>query len=238
MPRARYYVVFAGREPGIYGDWPSCQAQVDGFSGAQFRSFPTAAAAQQAWVEAGGDPMPLDEPGAATEADLLDDGELLDAPGHVVEPAAASLRVRPLVAAPGESGPPTGSIAVDAACSGNPGPMEYRGVDIDTGAQLFHVGPMHGTNNIGEFLAIVHGLAWLQQQGRWGPIYSDSTIAIGWVGRAAAKTTLPRNAATEQAWQLLARAQQWLRHAPYREVEIRKWPTRRWGEIPADFGRK
>jgi ribonuclease HI len=238
MPQARYYVVFVGREPGIYGDWPSCRVQVEGFPSAQFRSFPTAAAAQAAWADAGGDPVPLDEPGDPVSLELLDDDGLLDASASLTEREVAGPRARSALAGLCEAGPPAGSIAVDAACSGNPGPMEYRGVDIETGVQLFHVGPMQGTNNIGEFLAIVHGLAWLAQQGRRGPLYSDSTIAIGWVGRAAAKTTLPRNAATEQAWQLLARAQQWLRRAPYHAVEIRKWPTRRWGEIPADFGRK
>jgi ribonuclease HI len=226
MPRARHYVVFVGREPGIYRDWEQCRAQVEGFADAQHRSYASAAEAERAWVEAGGDPIPLDEPGEPDDAALLDDPDPLDEP-----PVPPPIRR-------GEGGPPPGSIAVDAACSGNPGPMEYRGVEIDTGVQLFHVGPMHGTNNIGEFLAIVHGLAWLSQQGRPGPLYSDSTIAIGWVGRCAAKTTLSRNAATEQAWQLLARAQQWLRQARPRGVEIRKWPTRRWGEIPADFGRK
>jgi len=136
-----------------------------------------------------------------------------------------------------DGAPPPGSIAVDAACSGNPGPMEYRGVEIDSGAQLFHVGPMHGTNNIGEFLAIVHGLAWLRQEGRVGPLYSDSRTAMGWVARGAARTTLDR-AAAETAWALLDRAKRWLGRWGPGPVEIRKWPTRQWGEIPADFGRK
>jgi ribonuclease HI len=239
MARARYYVVFAGREPGIYRDWARCQAQVDGFSGSEFRSFPTADEAERAWVEAGGDPIPLDEPGEAGDAGLVDDPDPLDLAGSPPLPSASAFTLSPTPARRVEgSGPPPGSIAVDAACSGNPGPMEYRGVDIDSGEQLFHVGPMHGTNNIGEFLAIVHGLAWLQRQGRPGPIYSDSNTAIGWVGRGTAKTTLARSAATESAWKLLARAQHWLREGAPRGVEIRKWPTRRWGEIPADFGRK
>ena len=55
--------------------------------------------------------------------------------------------------------------AVDAACSGNPGPMEYQCIDLATGAQVFHFGPIHGTNNIGEFLAIVHALALMEKQG-------------------------------------------------------------------------
>ena len=54
--------------------------------------------------------------------------------------------------------------AVDAGCSGNPGPMEYRGVDMRTGKQIFHFGPIQGTNNIGEFLAIVHALALMEQR--------------------------------------------------------------------------
>ena len=39
------------------------------------------------------------------------------------------------------------SIAVDAACSGNPGKMEYRGVYVADGRELFHIGPFEeGTN--------------------------------------------------------------------------------------------
>lgn len=231
MAKPRYYVVWAGREPGIYRDWARCKAQVDGFSGAEYKSFASAVEAERAWIEGGGDPVPLDEPGEVGDAGLADDPAPRAAEGRRAAPS-------PLVVVRGDGRTPPGSIAVDAACSGNPGPMEYRGVDIDSGEQLFHVGPMQGTNNIGEFLAIVHGLAWLQRNGRPGPIYSDSTIAIGWVGRGTAKTTLARNVSTEPAWQLLARAQLWLRQGAPRGVEIRKWPTRRWGEIPADFGRK
>ena len=68
--------------------------------------------------------------------------------------------------------------AVDAACSGNPGPMEYQAIDLATGAQVFHFGPVHGTNNIGEFLAIVHALALLDKQGIEGKtIYSTTNRA-------------------------------------------------------------
>ncbi|MBE2940304.1 viroplasmin family protein [Anoxybacillus flavithermus] len=129
------------------------------------------------------------------------------------------------------------SICVDAACSGNPGWMEYRGVHTKTGKELFHVGPMIGTNNIGEFLAIVHALAWLQQKNKNVPIYSDSATAIKWVKEKKANTTLVRNAETERAWQLVERAESWLRTHHYTN-EIMKWETEQWGEIKADFGRK
>lgn len=129
------------------------------------------------------------------------------------------------------------SICVDAACSGNPGWMEYRGVHTKTGKELFHVGPMIGTNNIGEFLAIVHALAWLQQQNKSLPIYSDSATAIKWVKGKKANTTLVRNAETERVWKLVERAEAWLRTHHYTN-EIMKWETEQWGEIKADFGRK
>ena len=127
--------------------------------------------------------------------------------------------------------------AVDAACSGNPGRMEYQGIDLATGPQVFHFGPVHGTNNIGEFLAIVHALALMERQGLRKTIYSDSYNAILWVSKKKCKTTLARDAQTAQLFDIIARAEAWLRtHAI--QVPIIKWETSAWGEIPADFGRK
>lgn len=128
--------------------------------------------------------------------------------------------------------------AVDAACSGNPGPMEYQGIDLATGKQVFHYGPVHGTNNIGEFLAIVHALALWDKQGITDKtLYSDSYNAILWVKKKQCRTKLERNANTEQLYQVIARAEQWLRTHTIR-VPLLQWDTRRWGDIPADFGRK
>ena len=128
--------------------------------------------------------------------------------------------------------------AVDAACSGNPGPMEYRCVDLATGAQVFHFGPMHGTNNIGEFLAIVHALALMDKQGITDKIiYSDPVNAMLWVKKKQCRTKLERNANTEKLHEIIARANLWLRSHNV-TTRIEKWDTVRWGEIPADFGRK
>lgn len=127
--------------------------------------------------------------------------------------------------------------AVDASCSGNPGPMEYRGIDLATGEQVFHFGPLHGTNNIGEFLAIVHALALMEQRGLKKSIYSDSYNAILWVNKRKCKTKLERNAATEELYRIIGRAEHWLATHRYR-TPIMKWETQKWGEIPADFGRK
>lgn len=128
--------------------------------------------------------------------------------------------------------------AVDAACSGNPGQMEYQGIDLQTGEQVFHFGPMHGTNNIGEFLAIVHALALMEQRGISDKvIYSDSNNAILWLKKKKCKTTLERTPQTEKLYQIIARAENWLRTHSV-SVPILKWETKLWGEIPADFGRK
>lgn len=138
----------------------------------------------------------------------------------------------------GALGKTPGAWAVDAACSGNPGPMEYQCIDLQTGAQIFHFGPVQGTNNIGEFLAIVHALALMEKQGiKDKVIYSDSYNAILWVKKKKCKTTLTRNSATEQLYQIIARAEQWLMTHNV-TTPIIKWETKQWGEIPADFGRK
>lgn len=132
----------------------------------------------------------------------------------------------------------TNAWAVDAACSGNPGPMEYQAIDLATGAQVFHFGPMHGTNNIGEFLAIVHALALMDKQGiKDKVIYSDSVNAALWVSRKKCKTKLAQNAKTAQLFEIIARAEHWLQTHSV-TVPILKWETGKWGECPADFGRK
>lgn len=115
--------------------------------------------------------------------------------------------------------------------------MEYRGVHVPSGKEVFHFGPIMGTNNIGEFLAIVHALALMEQRGISMPIYSDSVSGQAWVRNKKAKTTLARTPETEQVLELVARAELWLRTHSFR-VPILKWDTAQWGEIPADFGRK
>jgi ribonuclease HI len=130
------------------------------------------------------------------------------------------------------------SLAVDAACSGNPGKMEYRGVYTKTGKEIFHTGPFdEATNNIGEFLALFHGLALLKKQNSGIPIYSDSVNAIQWVKNKKCKTKLTPGKANKQVFDLIDRAEKWLADNTYSN-QILKWDTQSWGEIPADFGRK
>ena len=130
------------------------------------------------------------------------------------------------------------SLCVDAACSGNPGLMEYRGVFTRTGEEFFRQGAFEeGTNNIGEFLALVHALALLKQQNKNIPIYSDSRNAILWVKTKKCNTKLAETSKNKIIFDLIARAEKWLHKNSY-SIPILKWETQDWGEIPADFGRK
>ncbi len=131
------------------------------------------------------------------------------------------------------------SISVDAACSGNPGAMEYQGVETITGKKIFHQGPFPGgTNNIGEFLALVHALAYLKKQAKPETIiYSDSEIAIGWVRKGKSATKMVQNRENAPLFELISRAESWLAENKIGN-KIIKWDTHSWGENPADFGRK
>jgi len=134
--------------------------------------------------------------------------------------------------------PVPGSWCVDAACSGSPGRLEYRGVDNRTGRQVFRCGPFeHGTNNVGEFLAIVHALRTLKKQGTAIPVYSDSSTAIGWVKKKNCNTALALDDKNAALFNLIERAEAWLAGNTYVNL-ILKWDTQAWGEIPADFNRK
>lgn len=131
------------------------------------------------------------------------------------------------------------AIAVDAACSGNPGNLEYRGVKVNDKSEIFRMGPFNkGTNNVGEFLALVHALALLDKLGdEKTRIYSDSKIAIGWIKKGRANTKLKKSRVNSTLFILLNRAEKWLATHKWKNP-ITKWETKKWGEIPADFGRK
>ena len=136
------------------------------------------------------------------------------------------------------SQPTLPALAVDAACSGNPGVLEFRGVVADTGTEVFRRGPfMQGTNNIGEFLALVLGLAYLKKYNLPWILYTDSVTALAWVREKKCKSKLEWNAQNQELFFMVRKAEEWLRTHAW-TTEIRKWETTLWGEIPADFGRK
>lgn len=131
------------------------------------------------------------------------------------------------------------SLCVDAACSGSPGKLEYRGVDTKTGREYFHFGPFpDGTNNVGEFLAIAHALSWLAKNKTRIPIYSDSENAIAWIYNGECKTRLKKTNVNAPLFLMIRSAENWLAENELDDDAVLKWDTEKWGEIPADFGRK
>ncbi len=264
MGTNKYYVVWKGFAPGVYDSWEEAEMQVSGYPDASYRAFKTMEAAVEAFRE-GFDKESLIKEVAREMERLEKEGTVIEfdkkksskadmpkAEAPAEAPAPAKTTTPTEKTTPTETTPPVkkrvivqqpppylvDSLAVDAACAGNPGPMEYRGVLVRTGQEIFHVGPMEGgTNNIGEFLAIVHGLALQEKQGTRLPIYSDSVNAQKWIRIGICKTQLEENEQNAPIFDLIRRAESWLRTHTFR-LPIYKWETSKWGEIPADFGRK
>jgi ribonuclease HI len=209
--KKKYYAVWKGHHTGVFDSWDDCKAQIKDFKGAQYKSFKTFEAAKQALK--GNYKDYIKKKGKfkseLSEAELKKIGQ-----------------------------PNLNSISVDAASSGNPGKMEYRGVDINTKKELFKQGPFEqGTNNIGEFLALVHGLAYLKKKNSNKILYTDSRTAISWVKKKKCNSKLVKSKKNKALFELVERAENWLKENEFNTVIV-KWETKAWGEIPADFGRK
>lgn len=209
--KKKYYTVWKGHKTGVFKSWKDCKIQIKNYDGAQYKSFATEDAANEAL-----------------------NGNYFDFIGKnksfKTELSAEELK---------KIGKPNyNSIAVDAASSGNPGIMEYRGVDTKSKKQLFIQGPFaQGTNNIGEFLALVHGLSFLKKHDSDRILYTDSRTAMSWVRKKTCNSKLKRTAKNKPVYDLVDRAVIWLKENDYKTIIV-KWETKAWGEIPADFGRK
>lgn len=218
--RRKFYVVWVGHNPGIYDNWNDAQEQVINFPGAKYKSYDD-----------------IDEATAAYRGDPREQLGLMRAllqhkPDY--NPSERDYSKLP--------GIRLDAIAVDGACAGNPGRMEYRAVRVADGSEVFRIGDkteLTGTNNIAEYLGMIHLAALLARSGDFTtPIYTDSRNTLAWLRRGHSKTTLASTPETAKTLELLARADAWLAaNGPIRNPVI-KWPTEEWGEIPADFGRK
>lgn len=206
--KRKFYVVWQGHKTGVFTTWKACKAAITDYPQAQYKSFPTRELAEQAFK-----------------------GNYKDYIGKAF--SALSPEKLKRIGKPNYN-----SISVDAASSGNPGIVEYQGVDTKTKKLLFHNGPFdYGTNNIGEFLALVHGLGILKKHNSNRILYTDSKIAMAWVRKKKCNSKLPRTARNAKLFDLVDRAENWLKENDYTTVVV-KWETKAWGEIPADFGRK
>lgn len=207
MPKQKYYVVWKGRETGIFTSWAEAEKQVKGFLGAEYKSFGTREEAEAAYR-------------SNYEA-------YKGKPSSMGKWREAS--VKPILP----------SMCVDAACSGSPGKLEYRGVFTESADEIFRVGPFpDGTNNVGEFLAIVHALTWMAKHESRLPVYSDSENAIAWVYTGKCRTRLKHTERNAPLFVMIRSAENWLAENELPDDAVLKWDTELWGENPADFGRK
>ncbi|WP_324024913.1 ribonuclease H family protein [Maribacter sp. BPC-D8] len=208
--KGKFYVVWKGKKPGIFDSWKECKKSIANYAGAEYKSFESFDVAKKAY-----------------------NGNYADFKGKKKTAPSLSKEELKRIGLPNYH-----SISVDAASSGNPGVMEYQGVDTKTGKKLFKQGPFpQGTNNIGEFLALVHGLAFLKERNSDRIIYTDSRTAMSWVRKKKCNTKLTVSAKNKNLFELVDRAVEWLKKNQYSTVIV-KWETKAWGEIPADFGRK
>lgn len=211
MVKKKFYVVWSGKKTGVFTSWDEVKSLVQGFEGAQYKSFANKNEAVVAFKK------------------RYEDYKGRDTKRSSLSPAEKHHYGLPI----------ENSLTVDAACSGNPGNMEYRGVLNSSKKELFRKGPFaKGTNNIGEFLGLVHGLAFLKKKGyHTMPIYSDSKTAISWLKKKQCRTNIEFTSENKDLLDLIKRAESWLKNNSYQNP-ILKWETKAWGEIPADFGRK
>ena len=173
--KRKWYVVWVGTEPGICDTWTECQLRTKGYQGARYKSFDNQQDAIEAWRNG------YDEEARRVLRAIANAPRRKDEVDYTLIPEIIP-----------------GSWAVDAACSKNPGTMEYRGVTA---------------------------------------IYSDSRTAQIWVRKRRCGTKLERTPQNARLLDIVARAEQWLQtHTT--QNPIYKWQTDKWGEIPADFGRK
>lgn len=209
----KYYVVIAGRKPGIYTTWAECEAQTKGFKGAKFKSYPNRQDAENA-LRAGdirNKPLPETKRTETPKQPLQTFDKL-----------------------------PTHAISVDVGTKGNPGPTEYRIVNVHTRQELYRSGVFGmGTNNLGELLGLLHGIKYASMQTPVPVVYSDSKLAISWLRKRAYNSTLPRTRESALLFDQIDKGFEALaRDEKMAAVVVSKWETKIYGEIPADFNRK
>lgn len=210
MAKKKFYVVWEGRTTGVLSSWKECSESILSYKGAKYKSFKTFELAKKAYAAT------YDEYKGKTIFESEFSKEQLDLIG----------------------GADLNTVSVDAACSGNPGIMEYQGVETETGKVVFKQGPYKdASNNMGEFLALVHALAHMKKIGDTRSIYSDSKIAMSWIRDKESRSNVEENVENKEVFKVMLRANKWLKENDFKN-KILKWETKAWGEIPADFGRK
>lgn len=156
---SKFYVVWAGRETGIFTDWNTCKKQVDGFNGARYKSFLTREEAEAAFGNA--------KPSAGT--------------GRV---ATSGAKIKTYNAAEVNALQEEIKIFTDGGCEPNPGKAGsgLAMYEDNKVTELWYglYNPM-GTNNTAELNALHQGLLLARDEiakGKTAAVFSDSQYSI------------------------------------------------------------
>jgi ribonuclease HI len=181
----KYYVVWAGRKPGIFTDWATCKAQVDQFAGAKYKSFESLSAAEAAF----------NNHAAATSASTSPSGAAnLANPARRAAPSAKSASASPKTHTAAEIAKMDFEVKIftDGGCDPNPGKAGsgiavYRDGAV---AELWYgLYNPRGTNNTAELNAFHQALIMAQNEiaaGKTVAIFCDSKYAIQCITQWAA----------------------------------------------------
>lgn len=211
MSNFEYYVVWEGRQTGVYKSWADCKKQVENHPHPRYKGFMDKQAAYKAFNQRNK---------RNSKKQLF---------RKIKDQKRRTKAIQNRIA---------DSISVDGACDTITGAIEYQAVHTATKEVIFKAGPFEdGTNNIAEFLALVEAIKYCKSEGLSIPIYSDSQTALSWVKNKSTNTKHPRSDNNQQLFKLFDEAEQWIKQNDYSNA-ILKWETKSWGENPADFGRK
>lgn len=131
-----------------------------------------------------------------------------------------------------ESGPrPTKGITSDCGTHGNPGPCEYQVTDIK-GNRLYYIHLGVHTNNYAE-LSGIEGMIKIAVERGETELWTDSKIAMGWIRTGRVGEGVRER---DEILKIVGRIQELFKQHP--QLNLRKWNTKSWGQIPSDFGRK
>lgn len=209
---ATFYGVWSGKQTGVFETWAECSAQVSGFKGAQYRKI---------------------------TANTLADAQKVFEQESYQEGVKAKTETASTAVKPVQKGPDIAfALTVDGA--DNSVESEYQAVWYPSREPAFKSKVFKGgTNNIAEFLGLVHAIRYLHETKKGTVIYTDSMTALAWVRNKRANTTAGQTGRlTEELKHLIGEAEAYLLTNGIGDIELHKWDTKQWGEIPADFGRK
>jgi ribonuclease HI len=187
MRKSKIYVVAKGKTPGVYKAWGGvgqAQAQVKGFPGAVYKSFPTAELAKE-WL----DSIPGYHPDVMARLEEM-------APGPIAKSKAGNGIGGSRPANTGHKEDLAGGKAViytDGGCLGNPGPGGYAAVVLNgDDRQELSAGFRRTTNNRMEVLACIIGLGALPP-GTDAVVISDSKYTVDAMTKGWAKKWRSKN---------------------------------------------